>query len=379
MTAKDRVTFLAGLVVLAAAAGLGLGQVFDPATVPGYDMSAYRAAADRLLSGGSLYADDPDLVRLGPYGQFLYPPPVALAFVPLALLPLGVAVILWTVLLEVVAVAVAIDIARSVVPAQLPWVVAALLYFPPLLWDVNLGNTATLTLALCWAAWRLRDRPRLAGPALAGAVGIKLLPLLLVVFFVASGRLRIVLWAVVTLAAVGLVTWPVVGSAWDEYLRVLGSIARSAPASGPNVGPAMLGGGLGRLALIAGATVVVVAAGMVAARVPAAETRGFAIALAAAPLLSTTIWYPYLTLALPLLVFVGAADPLTTGAWRISRSGAAARALVWSLIFLQLFSEPDRQFTSPFWGLVALLAWAAVDLVGQHRARSVCRGRPART
>jgi len=244
---------------------------------------------------------------------------------------------------------------------------------------VNLGNTATLTLAVCWAAWRLRDRPRLAGPALAGAVGIKLLPLLLVVFFVASGRLRIVLWAVVTLAAVGLVTWPVVGSAWDEYLRVLGSIARSAPASGPNVAPAMLGGGLGRLALIAGATVVVVAAGMVAARVPAAETRGFAIALAAAPLLSTTIWYPYLTLALPLLVFVGAADPLTTGAWRISRSGAAARALVWSLIFLQLFSEPDRQFTSPFWGLVALLAWAAVDLGGQHRARSVCRGRPART
>jgi len=82
-------------------------------------MSAYRAAADRLLSGGPLYADDPGAVRLGPYGQFLYPPPVALAFVPLALLPLGVAVILWTVLLEIVVVA--IDIARSVVPAQLPW------------------------------------------------------------------------------------------------------------------------------------------------------------------------------------------------------------------------------------------------------------------
>lgn len=379
MTPKDRVTFLAGLVVLAASAGLGLGQVFDPGTVPGYDMSAYRSAADRLLSGGSLYAVDPDVVRPGPYGQFLYPPPVALAFVPLALLPLGVAVIVWTLLLVIVAVAVSVDITRSVVPAQVPWVLAPLLYFPPLLWDVNLGNTATLTLALCWAAWRLRDRPLLAGPALAGALGIKLLPLLLVVFFVASGRLRIVLWAVVTLAAIGLGTWPVVGSAWDEYLRVLGSMALSAPGSGPNVLPAMLGGGVGRLGILAVAIGIVVAVGMMASRVPAVETRAFAIALAAAPLLSTTVWYPYLTLALPLLVVVGAADPVTSGSRRISWPGAVGRALVWSLIFLQLFSEPDRQFTSPFWGLVALLGWAAVELLGRPRARPEPRAQPVRT
>lgn len=75
MTGKDRVTFVAGLAVLAAAAAMGLGQVFDPATVPGYDFAAYRGAADRLLSGQPIDAYEPDSVRLGPYGQFLYPPP----------------------------------------------------------------------------------------------------------------------------------------------------------------------------------------------------------------------------------------------------------------------------------------------------------------
>lgn len=367
MTARDRITFVAGLIVLGVSAAMGFGDVFDPLTVPGYDLAAYLAAADRLLAGRPLYEYDPNSFGLGPYGQFLYPPPIALAFVPLALLPISVAIVLWVLLLEVIAVAVAIDIARSVVPAHLPWVLASFLYFPPLLWDVNLGNTATLTLALCWATWRLRARPRAAGVLLAAAVGVKLLPLLLVPFLVAAGRVRLLLWAAMTLVGVALVTWPLVGSAWGEYIGLLRLIAGSAPASGPNVLPEVLGTGIGRLVLLVAAMGLGVAAGLVARRMPSAETRAFAIALAAAPLLSATVWYPYLTLALPLFVLVGAADPVAAGSRRITPPGAAGRLFIWSLIFFQLFREPERDFTSPFFGLLALLGWAAIDVAWQRR------------
>src|SRR5438105_6803608 len=59
--------------------------------------------------------------------------------------------------------------------------------------EVTLGNVNLLSLGLALAAWRFRDRALPAGLLLAAAVGLKFLPLTLLLFYVASGRWRPVL------------------------------------------------------------------------------------------------------------------------------------------------------------------------------------------
>ena len=50
----------------------------------GYDFHAYAGAAQRLLDGRPMY--DPTIDVAGGFAIYLYPPPFALAIVPLALL-----------------------------------------------------------------------------------------------------------------------------------------------------------------------------------------------------------------------------------------------------------------------------------------------------
>jgi hypothetical protein len=283
--------------------------------------------------------------------------------------------LVWLLLLGTVAVALGLAVTRQLVPAQRSWALALFFFFPPLLWDVRLGNTALVTTALCWLSWRSRDRPARAGLLFAVALGVKLLPILLVPYFVASGRIRMLLWTALAGLVLVAVTWPVVGTAaWSDYLALLGVIAGSAPAAGPNVLPAALSSGPGRVAMVIAAIALVLTAGLIG-RLRRAETRSFSLAVASAPLIGATIWYPYLTLALPLLMLVGLGDPLVAGTHRIRPSGSVGRILVWAAIGVQAIPQPDRDSTSPFFGLVALLGWAVFDLT---RAAVRSRGDPTR-
>lgn len=364
---RDRVAFAFGLIVLGVAAYLAVGEVFSPQTQPGYDLVAYLAAAHRLLAGARLYDYDAGAFRLGPYGQFVYPPSTALAFVPLALLPLGLAVGIWLLILGTIAVVLGLALTRPLVPAQRPWALALFLFFQPVLWDLRLGNTALLTVALCWSSWRSRDRPARAGLLFAAALGVKLLPILLVPYFFAAGRLRMLLWTALAGLAVVALTLPVVGTAaWSDYLALIGVIAGSAPAAGSNVLPEVLGSGPGRVVIVVVSIALVLIAGLIG-RMPRAETRSFVLALACVPLIATTIWYPYLSLALPLLVLVGLRDPLGAGTHRLRPSVSIGRILIWAVIGAQVIRQPDRDFIFPFVGLVALLGWAVFDLARETR------------
>jgi hypothetical protein len=312
----------------------------------GNDLDAYLGAADRLVAGEPLYpAVDPDGITPGPAGAYFYPPLVAAAFVPLAALPPETAHLIWFGVLILLAAVIGIALVRPLPPDRRDLAAAAYLAYLPLLSELRFGNVNLVTLALCLLAWHRRDRPAIAGALLAAAVGLKLLPLALVVFLVAGGRWRIAAWAgAIALAAVAA-SWPWLGGAWLDYVGVLGAIGTGAPAAGSNIVTDLLADPPLRYLLPAVALGVAALAGFAARRRPSAETPAFRTALAAAPLLATTVWYPYLVLALPAIL--ARADGET-------RSGAAARAAGWLAIEARLAPLP----------LLGLAAVAARGILG---------------
>lgn len=235
----------------------------------------------------------------------------------------------------------------------------------PLLWDVRLGNTALLTLALCWAAWRVRERPRLAGALFAGAIGIKLLPATIVLFLIAAGRWRIAAWIALSGIAAIAATWPLVGAAWGDYVTLLTAIAGSQPSAGSNVIPEAFGTGPARALLPLAGVALAGGAGWAARQNPR-ETNWFCVALAATPFLSGTVWYPYLTLVLPLLIFVTATQPISTGALQPGRGDLTAFGLAWLALQYHAIQQPTRDFTLPFYGTAGLIFVAIARHIVTH-------------
>lgn len=348
---RATVVRLAGLAVLAAAIFNAVFEVFDPSHKLAYDFATYVFAARRALSGDRLYLfGDPTAIGLGPFGQFLYPPPIAYAVAPLAHLPAALLVAIVMASLGAIALAVAWSVSRHFAEPLRPWAFAFAIYFQPLIWDVRLGNVNVLTLALCLLAWHLRERVLVGGGLLAAAVGVKLLPLALLAFGVAAGRGRLVLAALGWYALVVLATWPWLGQLWLEYAAVILALSGSPPAPGTNIVPEIFAPQPLRIGLTLTALSLAIASG-IAARDRAREARAFQLALAASPMLSPTVWYPYLTLALPLLMGLAArSDPASP--WR----SAAIPLVAWLAIQYQAIAQPHRDFILPFFGLVLLLA-----------------------
>jgi glycosyl transferase family 87 len=147
------------------AAGLGLvflflaWYVFRDSEGFAYDFAAYDAAARRLLAGDPIYLPGTvDAYRAGDYeGLYLYPPPVALAFVPFALAPADDAANLWFAFrLVLLAFGCAIlPVSRT---ARLATFAIAAVTFP-VLFDLNIGNISVVIFALTAMAWALGDGP----------------------------------------------------------------------------------------------------------------------------------------------------------------------------------------------------------------------------
>lgn len=184
-----RLVWAAGVVVLVFAS---LAAVIVASALPaGYDFHAYWLAGRNLLNGASLYPDATTI--LGLPDEFRYLPIVAIVFVPFALLPYAVALPIWIAIQLLVAAAVGAALIRPLPAPWRPWAAAGYVFFLGLVLEVTLGNVNLISLALALAAWRLRDRAIPAGILLAAAVGLKFLPLTLLLFYVASGRWRPVL------------------------------------------------------------------------------------------------------------------------------------------------------------------------------------------
>lgn len=355
MQGYERAIGVAGLLATAVSVALALDLLTGKAV--GYDLAAYIMGARQLLGGEPIYPEG--AFTLGPFGQFLYPPPVALLFTPIALLPFNAARVLWLLVLVAVAVGVAWSLTRRLRPHLRPWAWAGIALFFPLVWEIQLGNLTLVTLALCITAWQTRAPTWAGACALAMAAGLKLLALPLLPFFALSGRGALLVRSVGILAAASLATLPLLVEEWAAYIQTFAVIVSAEPGTGSNITPAVFALPQLRPVLpLAGVGLVTLSA-LVARRRPAAADHAFRVALAATPLAASTLWYPYLVLALPLLV---AEAPTPSGPrWRLAH--AAIRPTAWLVMQAQIVRDPGRDFILPFAGLLLLLATGVLELV----------------
>ena len=362
--ARARLIWCAGVVVLVFAL---LAAIFVASVLPaGYDFHAYWLAGRHLMTGAPLYPDATTI--LGITDEFRYLPIVAMLFVPFALLPYEIALPLWTLLLVAIAAVVGFTLVRPLPVPWQPWAAAGYVFFLGLVLEVTLGNVNLISLALALAAWRVRDRAIPAGFFLAAAVGLKFLPITLLLFYVASGRWR----AVIAGAAMGVAALVVAVVAMPdrtaEYLRfaprllerewVYTQIARPGP---PALAEIFWSESF-RLALAAAAVLVAVVAGVAAHRDPARQSTWHALTIATAGYLAPFgyFWTTFLILSLPL-----AADTLRRAATGPRRE----RVLVVGAVFASwLLMQPQQTGTLVpiLWhvlGVMLLCATAVLTLV----------------
>jgi len=201
----------AGMIVVIAAPGW-----FPP------DANTYRAAAERLNAGHDLYrlvAGDRPMFLYSSV-PFLSPPPIAVAWRPMALLGDASLYLWWGGCVAAIFAALVLLARRRPVETS----VAMIVLFIPLAlvlgWS-NVDGYLFLMLVGTWLAAR-SGHDLAAGGLVATMVAIKLTPLPLALWFLAIGRYRAfaacvgfaVLWLAVSLAGAGL----------DAHIRYFGVI-----------------------------------------------------------------------------------------------------------------------------------------------------------
>jgi glycosyl transferase family 87 len=359
----DLRTALPGLAALGIAIALAIEQM--TLRLVGYDLAAYILGSRRLISGEHLYQRD--VVGLGPFGQFVYPPPVALAFIPFAVLPFDLARGVVLALLVSVAAVLTWSLVRTLPPRTRYWGAAAIVAFFPLIYEVTLENVTLVTLALCVLAWHLRRRAARAGALFALALGLKLLPVSLLAYLAVARRGRVIVWSGLVLLGIAVASWPFVGAEWSDFLSLLARLARASSASPSNIAPAVFSVAPFSVLLPGLSLGVAMMCGAVSLARDDREDHAFRVALAAVPLVAATLWYPYLVFALPLLVT--SAPPAPARALRIPF--AAARPASWILIEIQRALDPKGDLVVPLIGLLLLLAVGLLELWPTHEAAAM--------
>jgi alpha-1,2-mannosyltransferase len=325
----------ATLIILSSASGGTLGV----------DYRAYDLAVDNLLAGRTMY--DPEAQATGGFGLFFYPPPFALLILPVALLPIEVAVWTWTLLLVAASVA---GIALLPVSARTRWVVLLLAALSwPLVYAIKLGQVGPMLLLIFAIGWRWMDRPWRLGLASGIGTVIKLQPALLVGWAVLTRRwwaAAIAIGAIAVLSTAGtIVAGP---GAWFEELDLLQRVSN--PIHTPH------GYGVGRLLFEAGvpelpamllntANTVLVLAVALFAILRASPVASFLAVAIATQFVSPVLWDHYaLVLLLPVAYLI------ERGRW-----WAALIPLVTSTFLLGV--NPPASYPVAFWVTLIAVLW----------------------
>lgn len=202
----------------------------------GCDYLAYDGAARAWLAGRTPY--DVTVASAGSCGTYQYPPPFLLLIAPLTLLQPAAAT--WVFILGM-ALCIPLAVLAMPVPAPARLVTLALAGTSwPVLFAIKVGAIGPLLLLLFALAWRWLDRPvRLAATTAIGAFA-KVLPALLGVWMLLTGRYRAAAISVALAAAVGLPWLLLQPSIWQDYLTVERTITATAISVGANFAPASL-------------------------------------------------------------------------------------------------------------------------------------------
>ena len=253
------VVFLVLVVPLYAIRGLNdsLDHARGTGTVGGIDFKAYYIAADMLRSGKDFYdvqqqAEEVQARGLPPNESFyIYPPLLAVLFVPLTTLPLQQAAQLWFFLnmalygLSLVIISRELNLGRHSGILPLLYILAFL--FPPALFTLYKGQVnMVILLLLAVTFWLcLRERQVLAGMSLGVASMVKVIPILLLPYFLWRRKYTLCLTAAATIAAIAILGLIIVG--WGPHRTYLSSVLPSLAQPRPNPGNQSLGGFLSLL------------------------------------------------------------------------------------------------------------------------------------
>jgi hypothetical protein len=308
---------LRALKTSAAIAFLGLGplllgvvlisQMYEQDLVAFDVHQSIRPAAELLVEGHSPYRADDAVIAAG--SAHPYPPFVTFTYTPLTL--------------------VSVDVGDAVLTALLILLVPATLlllgvrdwrcYGAALLWApvVQAVQTANLSIPLAFLTaltWRYRDSRWTVLPS-AVAIGAKTFLWPLVVWLVASGRVRRAVWTVVVLAALLLGSFALIGiGSVSDYLRVVRLVGeREAPEA---LTLYAVGLALGLPAALAKAVWAAIGLAVLGACVlygrRGDDAASLTMAIGAGLLLAPTLSLHYLAL---LLVPLAITRPRFAGAW----------------------------------------------------------------
>jgi len=212
---------LLGLAVLGLAVTMWVGRS------PGwaYDFHAYYDAAIRLIMTGSPYQAETlsGPFRPGPYGLYLYAPPLAMLFVPLTWLGENAAVATWLVLrIGLLGLTCALmPVSRTIRLAAFG--IAALSV--PFLFDLNLGNVSLIVTFFAVVAWRWLDRP-IGAVAVAASIALRPTMGLVVGWWLLRGKWRPVAWTALAAVIIFVATLPFIPlRLWFDYLTVLRNVS----------------------------------------------------------------------------------------------------------------------------------------------------------
>jgi hypothetical protein len=236
-----RAAALTVFFVYLAALYRGTPWLSDPTTV-GTDASNYYAAGQRLNDGHDLYhvrAGDLPVPVLPPFYTvpLISPPPVGVAWRPLALLPRDLAIRAWWIatVIAIVVTTIWFSGLGSLVVTLGVLVLSTELAITAL--SANLNALLVGVLAAIWLA-RRAERPGIVGSLVAVSVAVKVLPIVLVLWLVVGRRRSELAWFAGTGAVIGVVGLLGAGVAahldWLEIARFTGT-SGIAPASVPGV------------------------------------------------------------------------------------------------------------------------------------------------
>jgi hypothetical protein len=204
-------------------------------------------------------------------------------------------------------------------------VYGAVALWPQVVTDIRIAHLTPLLCLLAALVWRHRNRPLVAGMALGVACGLKFFLWPLGVWLLATGRLRAPVVAAVV--AVGSLLLVVPFSPLDEYVRTLRDVSSAFDQDGYS--PFGLLTQLGASEAVARA--VTFGFGTVLL-VVTWRRRSFALAIAAALVLSPIVWLDFYALAaVPLALArptLSAAWFLPLATWGLPSSGIATDAVV---------------------------------------------------
>jgi hypothetical protein len=286
------------VVAIAAFAIAVAAIVWSAGNTLGYDFHAYDGAARRLLDGQRLY--DPAVDVAGGFAIYLYPPPFALAIIPLALIGGQTAVWIWTALLVVTFL---VGVAILPVSATVRWLILLLGGLDwPFLYSIKLGQVGPILFLLVAIGWRWLDRPNRLGASIGLGTLVKLQPALLVAWAALTGRWRAAAVAVAVVAGAAILATAITGTQpWFDYPALLSRV--SSPLTTPhNFTPGAIAYQAGMTVQAASLIEVIAIVGALVATVIAARTTAadasFLVAVVASQLLSPLLWDHYAMLLL---------------------------------------------------------------------------------